>query len=140
MHPRYEAFGCAGCMALVVVRPRANGTEITGTAPARRKQSNEVKRTCHFALQMSAYDPKRTLNAGSTVANAVLARLGSCTASGLRPLDPGHHALIDHLRRDRDRAPARSPEAQVALRIARAKLDDLQGLALRAEREPAFSV
>jgi len=71
---------------------------------------------------------------------AVLARLGNCAASGLRPLDPGHHALIDHLGRDRDRKPARSSEAQVALRIARAKLDDLQGLALRAEREPAFSV
>src|SRR5262249_37881789 len=57
-----------------------------------------------------------------------------------RVVRPSHHALIDHLRRDRDHALARPAEAQIAFRIARAKLDGLQGLALRAEREPAFSV
>src|SRR5215471_6521060 len=91
------------------------------------------------ALHISAVDPKRTLNARS---NGSSGPRTTCQlhSEPLAVVRPSHYALIDHLRCDRDRALARSAEAQVAFRIARAKLDGLQGLALRAEREPTFSV
>jgi hypothetical protein len=72
---RCEAGGYAGCTVLAVARPRANATEITGTAPARRRQSSfgsssnryankcpfpRVKRTWRLHCEMSAFDPKRT--------------------------------------------------------------------------------
>ena len=46
---RFEGIGCAGCTAPVVVRLRANGMEITGTAPARRKQSSFGSSSNRFA-------------------------------------------------------------------------------------------
>src|SRR5262249_20719066 len=88
----------------------------------------------------NSIDPKRTLNARSTVAHCRPRATWQLHSQRLAVVRPSHHALIDHLRRDPDHALARPAEAQIACRIARAKLDGLQGLALRAEREPAFSV
>src|SRR5262249_37165625 len=83
---------------------------------------------------MSANDPKRTLNARSTVAHCGPRATWQLHSQRLAVVRPSHLALIDHLRRDRNHALARPAEAQIAFRIARAKLDGLQGLALRAER------
>src|SRR5262245_62426240 len=98
------------------------------------------ERTSWHVRVMSAFDPKRTLNARSTVANCGPRATWQLHSQRLAVVRPSHHALIDHLRRDRDHALARPAEAQIAFRIARAKLDGLQGLALRAERDRAFSV
>src|SRR5262249_5370921 len=74
-HRRFEAGGCAECMALVAVLLRASETETIGMAPARKRRSNSgsssnryaecpllgVKRTClrprPVGLLMPVYNP-----------------------------------------------------------------------------------
>jgi hypothetical protein len=57
---RYEAGMCAGCTVLAVVRQRASGTVITGTAPARRKPSSFGSSLNRFANKCPLSGAKRT--------------------------------------------------------------------------------
>ena len=59
--PECEVSGSAGCTALAVVRLKASGTEITGTAPGRRKQSNFGSSSNRFADECPLLGVKRTL-------------------------------------------------------------------------------
>ena len=58
---RCEVGRSAGCTALAVVRLKASGTEITGTAPGRRKQSNFGSSSNRFADECPLLGVKRTL-------------------------------------------------------------------------------
>src|SRR5262249_61601277 len=119
--------------------PAAKSAAQTGRTRDRTRPMLQQRQKV-LAKAPSTRDPKRTLNARSTVANCGPRATWQLHSQRLAVVRPSHHALIDHLRRDRDHALARPAEAQIAFRIAPAKLDGLQGLALRAEREPAFSV
>jgi hypothetical protein len=62
---RCEAGRSAGCMALVVAHQRASGTEIIGTAPARRKRLSFESSLNRFANKMSAFGGKADIAVAS---------------------------------------------------------------------------
>src|SRR5262249_17893154 len=113
--------------------PAAKSAAQTGRTRDRTRPMLQQRQKV-LAKAPSTRDPKRTLNARSTVANCGPRATWQLHSQRLAVVRPSHLALLDHLRRDRNHALARPPQAHIALGIARAKLDGLQGLALRAER------
>src|SRR5262249_28510238 len=77
-HRRFEAGGCAECMALVAVLLRASETETIGMAPARKRRSNSGSSSNRYA-ECPLLGVKRTWRLGHV-------RLGYLCRYTIRPL------------------------------------------------------